>query len=266
MSERDLFTKRLGEQEKTALNVLRNCGLSHITIPYFVKDTTLYMTCGTPVDAGRLSTVQLYRECLKDLHSVTAPAFTPRIYAFYGTDLHPYAGERYGAFLKRQVDALQAGKGSSQYKIINTVYSYCAQALAQGFVKHRAALDSLTSFSLLHGDLHCGNILELNGIYKLIDFEYLMFGPRQVEIAFLLFWTFISGEEPFPNSALLRKRISVTCAEMELDSEAVAQIEDVFFPLFLFLVADSLTKGRYADPFPFQKGLKSFYENMLPEL
>lgn len=266
MSERDFFTKRLGEREATALSVLRGCGLAHITVPYYINDTTLYMTCGTPIDMRSVSTSQLYKDCLKDLYAVKSSGFTPRIYAFYGANLPPFTGERYGSYLKRQVDALQAGIASSIYRIINTVFSYCMQVLAQGIAKHGTALDCLTSFSLLHGDLHFGNILEQNGIYKLIDFEYMMFGPPQVEISFLLFWPYISGEEPFPSLARLREKASVISAEIGLDSAAEAQLTDVYLPLFLFLVADNLTKGKYADPIPFQKGLKSFYENTLPTL
>lgn len=265
MSENNSFSKIVGEKEASALNILRDCGLSHITVPYFIENTTLHMAYGTHVEAGSLETERLYKECLKDLYSVKASAFTPRIYAFYGANLTPFPDEKYGAYLKRQIDTLQAKKTVNRYQIINAVFSYCEEALAHGFIKHGAALDSITSFSLLHGDLHYGNILKLKDVYKLIDFEYLMFGPPQVEIAFLLFWTYISGEEPFPSPTLLRERVSEICAVTGLNSTVAEQLEDVFFPVLLFLAADSLTKGKYADPIPFQKGLKSFYENILPE-
>lgn len=266
MSETDLYSKRLGEREAAALNVLQVCGLTHITVPYRIEGSMLSMTRGTPVDIGSFSIARLFKDCLKELHSVKSLGFSPCIYAFYGVGLLPFEGERYGAYLKRQVDSLQTAKANSTYKIINAVFSYCSYELSKGIARHRAHLDSLTSFSLLHGDLHYGNILELNGVYKLIDFEYLMFGPPQVELSFLLFWHYISGEKPFPAPAQLRQQIAMICAEARLDAVAQAQIEEVFFPLFLFLAADSLAKGRYANPIPFQKGLKAFYENTLPEL
>ena len=47
-------------------------------------------------------------------------------------------------------------------------------------------------YSLLHGDLHIGNIVKRNGNYLLIDFEYLRYGATEFEIANLiissLFW------------------------------------------------------------------------------
>lgn len=266
MSENDFFCKRLGEQEASALNVLHDCGLSHITVPYKIEEAMLYMAYGDSVDAESLSATQLYQDCLKELHAVRTNRFTPRIYAFYGANLPLLAGEKYGAYLKRQTAALRANAVRSPYRIINAVFSYCSQALFQGFAKHEEALNGLSSFSLLHGDLHCGNVLSMNGVYKLIDFEFMMFGPSQAEIAFLIFWKYISGDVPFPAPACLREQVSAISVETGLGPAAKEQIAELYFPLFLFLAADSLTKGKYADPIPFQKGLKSFYENTLPNL
>lgn len=42
-------------------------------------------------------------------------------------------------------------------------------------------------FSLLHGDLHTANIIKNNGKYLLIDFEYLRYGPPELEVSNLAY-------------------------------------------------------------------------------
>ncbi len=54
-------------------------------------------------------------------------------------------------------------------------------------------------YSLLHGDLHVGNIVKKNNKYLFIDFEYLQYGRPEIEIANLIISSLIWNYEKNKN-------------------------------------------------------------------
>lgn len=263
MSGNELFCKQLCDQEAESLTVLAQLGLTHITVPFEIEQSTLIMAQGEPVEGAARLIESVYRDCLADLYSVKSARYSPGLYAFYGTPEVPSPGEPYGHYLARQSSSLLKSLEGCSFVIIRSIATFCSELLRKSFQKHMSALDSQETFSLLHGDLHSGNILQYRGAYKLIDFEFMRFGSVSMEIAFLLFWDYITGEAPFPPWDELRRLATRTGSMCCLSSEETAQITDVFLPVFLLCAASGLIRDCYSDPISIQKGLKSFYDECL---
>lgn len=265
MSGNEFFCKQLCDQEAESLAVLDQLGLTHITVPFEIEQSTLIMAQGEPVEGAALLIEPVYRDCLADLYSVKSARYSPGLYAFYGTPEVPSPEEPYGHYLARQSSGLLKSLEGCSSVIIRSIAAFCSELLRKSFQKHMSALDSQQTFSLLHGDLHSGNILQYRGAYKLIDFEFMRFGPVSMEIAFLLFWDYITGEAPFPSRDDLTRQAECAGHICGLTSKEADQILTVFMPVFLLCAASGLIEKRYSDPISIQKGLKSFYVECLKD-
>ena len=265
MLENKLFYKKINMREYAALISLQQLGLSHITLPFECMETEIVMPCADPISHRELSLSQIYRDCLKDLYSRKNDSFSPGIYAFYGSQEIPLGNDTYGTYLRRQIQDILNVVDKSQFEVIRTFAKFCRKSLSIGLERHYDSLNDLSKFSLLHGDLHTGNILIYHDQYKLIDFEFLRFGPRQLELSFLMSWDYLSGEQAFPPTADMIKTASCIAATFSLSKEEEQQIVDVFFPLIILLSIDGVNANRFANNTAFQKGLLSLYERLLQE-
>ena len=265
MLENKLFHKKINMREYAALISLQQLGLSHITLPFECLETELVMPFANSISPQKLSLSQIYRDCLKDLYSIKSDSFSPGVYAFYGSQVIPQGSDTYGAYLQRQIQDINNVVEKSQFEVVRSIAKYCRKSLNLGLERHYDSLNNLSKFSLLHGDLHTGNILVYHNQYKLIDFEFLRFGPRQLELAFLMSWDYISGEQPFPTTADMAKKTSCIATIFSLSEEEEQQIVDVFLPLIILLGIDGVNTNRFANNVAFQKGLLSLYERLLQE-
>lgn len=62
-------------------------------------------------------------------------------------------------------------------------------------------------YSLLHGDLHVGNIVKKRNKYLLIDFEFLQYGRPEIEIANLIISALIWNYENFSNKDEIKETV-----------------------------------------------------------
>lgn len=121
----------------------------------------------------------------------TTSTYSEGIYSFVRKGYNKRTpGLPYYQYIKGEIDSLLA----------NTVFSEEYLPLArlaktmweEGYSHYKNTY--FWSYHLLHGDLHTGNIVSFLGKYRLIDFENLRSGPKEIELSFYLCWDYLQWE------------------------------------------------------------------------
>lgn len=185
MLEIEYITKKVrDENEIINLKILRK--ISPQSIP-FTKDinTTSYFIekCQTidETDFSPDNFSSIYNFLDENLYRQLERKYSEGIYKFFYVR-HSYkrlfSGSSYVPYLIKELEhAIQ------RLKIYNN-RTVCAL-----LDENRSRAGSLqkwhpvNGFNLLHGDLHIGNMVKKNGNYLLIDYEYLRYGAKELEIA-----------------------------------------------------------------------------------
>lgn len=179
--------------------------------------------------------IRLCQNLLVPLYQHTQGKFTPGIYKYFlpsNVD-STVPSDKYLPYVTRKLAKIAK-------RTINSNYSDFDPSTLIWYLKSLRKTEKYLSiqnwtpsrgFSLLHGDLHTGNIIKRNGKYLLIDFEYLRYGPPELEVSNLLL------------SALLRFRKigeSKNCVQEKFENYKkkvgkLCFIDNQVMPFFLLL-------------------------------
>jgi len=130
----------------------------------------------------------LYLNLIVPLHQFKNKNFTPGIYKYYtpcglGYEIKnqyyvPYIMDN----LKKLIHSVSIQLPDLLIDVTFSKLFSLLKTTSKQFKKWEPAM----GFSLLHGDLHIGNIVKKKNNYLLIDFEYLRYGASEFEVANLV--------------------------------------------------------------------------------
>lgn len=249
--------KRITQAEKNAYSVLKELGLSSVTIPHEIDGMLLRMQRGVHPDRLGLDFPKFYRQALFHLYSCSYESFSPGIYSFIYTDVA--IGDK--SYLQYLRSAVHLAYQNAKSQIADSIIPLCRESMDM-FMQASISLAEEYSpkYVLLHGDLFIGNILLYNEDYKLIDWEYLRLGPKELELAFCLCWDFITHVELCHYSSyVIARDINALVSEGCIDSISKEAILNIFIPMIVVLSSVYASMSMYDDSNDILAGLSAFW-------
>lgn len=257
--------KILSASEIHAYNLLHELKLDNIMIPHTLKGNKLKMVKGVHPSRLELDFVQLYQNVLCKLYAVKSPNFTPGIYSFFNSFIcnNTTTGESlYLDYVVMEQQNIFRNFGKYIKPIVAQTYSESINQFAKWCKRNRSSF--MPEYVLLHGDLFIGNILFYHNTYKLIDLEFLRFGPKELEIAFLLCWDFISNPMlKLYSHYVISKNIDALVAAKIIKETDVLSIINGFMPLIVSLSCIAASANLYTDSNVILDGCNSLWNDCL---
>ncbi len=249
-------SKVLSAREAEAYRCLEQWDLAKIAPPYTRDGTSMTMAKGSHPSRLGLDLPKLYRQVLQPMYEIGFDGFSPGIYCFMEA-----CGEdgNFAAQLIQTITQRRSAQTGTRSGELHTVLQQSCQRVLD--VLPRLATSWKPSAVLLHGDLFLGNILEYGNDYRLIDFEYLRAGPREMELAFCLCWDFLSNPELCPYADFVIGRDAdalVQCGA--LDGFTRQLILEGLIPAIVALTCLNIQDGLYRFPAPITAGVTAFWQ------
>ena len=254
MEQSKIVTKKLNSSEALAHTTLEHLGISHIMMPHWLRGDVLYMKRGTHPHRLDLDVVRLFQSVLMPMYQFRSAVCSPGIYSFMGTNLVS-GGTPYLRYLLHEVDLLLSDIPRT-HDAEAYLGSYRQFKRACGIIDNRFQPE----YSLLHGDLFIGNILVYQDEFRLIDFEFLRFGPPEVELAFMLCWDLIGHKELAEYSAyVITRDLDALVHSKSISGESAFVIKECLIPMFVLLAWHNASVGIYSDPDSILEGCSAFW-------
>ena len=235
------YIKEAKDCEIENLLYLRKLGVDDLIPNYSICDGKIVYDEETKLPVAALFDVDtfefIYKDVLNKLYLHKSDKFSSGIYSYINKE-YPlnrtlfYEGA-YIEYLKKEFCEIV-----KKYNVLN---EECERfSLLLGF--HNLVINrfdrfsdySVSNYSLLHGDLHTGNILycKNENKYKMIDFEYLRFGMIELEVSNFMIQLLDGGEyveKDFKD--YINKILFQVSKFQKIDRKIIIEL---FFPLLLF--------------------------------
>lgn len=260
--EMKYYKKPISDSEKAIILILQELKLLGCTAIVSFDDDYLYEQEGRHVNRNDLDIIKLYNDSLKAFYSIHTSSFTNGIYCFMNTNADKDEKEAdYRTHLLSELERITAcvAQDNQCKDIISELLKKVKSTTHKLFFNNQVIDD----FCLLHGDLYLGNILSIKDNYALIDFEYLRFGPPEIEWAFLLFWDLLAEDNRELRSRLLEK----VKLEMQLVKDAqiltdfqIWLIKELYLPVILCSSLSYAAMNKYKDSQIIREGIIRFWE------
>lgn len=156
-----------------------------ITDDYYVMEKCEVIE---PEDFEPANFYKLYAELLMPLHKFKRKSFTPGIYKYFA----PYSLKRevkeqhYVPYIMNEFEKIVRDVSVRFSGLLEDVMFTNLVKYLKSISKYFENWQPQTGYSLLHGDLHIGNIVKKGNNYLLVDFEYLRYGAAELEVANLV--------------------------------------------------------------------------------
>lgn len=241
--------KILSASELRAYSLLHDFKLDKVIIPHVLQGNTIRMAEGIHPSRLELDIVQLFKNALSELYKVRSSQYTPGIYSFFASSLENddvNIEQQYLQHLMIEQQRIFHQYGDHIEPIVAQTYSESSMQFTKWCKEN---LNSFTTeYVLLHGDLFIGNILLYRNEYKIIDLEFLRYGPKELEIAFLLCWDFISNPMlTMYAHYIISKNIDALLTAKIVNRSDVIAIVKGFMPLIVSLACIAASSNIYAD-------------------
>lgn len=256
--------KEISQAEKNAYSALNELGLSSVTMPHKIDGMILRMEQGIHPERLGLDFPVLYRQALSPLYSYTYEHYSPGIYSFMCADTEA-ANKPYWEYLRA---AVLHTYQNAESRIKDVILPLCNESIAI-FMQASKSIEKMFSpkHVLLHGDLFIGNILLHGESYKLIDWEYLRIGPKEIELAFGLCWDFITHAELCQYSSYVIKRdINALISEECISNASKDAILKIFIPMIVALSSIYASLAIYDNSGDVLVGLSAFWPQYQKEV
>ena len=255
-----LYSKKITLGQREILSVLNDLDLLQFTLFHHVDGDILFEYAGKHVNRLSWNIIELYDQAIKPFHEIKFTNYTPGLYCFIQTPL-PTQTDNYLSYLDKVIQEQVFRVGQ------NIVVCEAYTAFYKGICEMRENHIAINSYSLLHGDLHNGNVLKYNGRYSLIDFEYVRVGPSELEWAFLLFWDYIT-QPRIELRKQLKEKVALDIALIYdngiLTAHQVFLIIAVFLPAIVCAGITGCIEGVYKDSLLIQRSLEKFWSEEYP--
>jgi len=203
-----------------------------ITDDYYVMEKCEVIE---PKDFEPANFYRLYTSLLMPLHKFKRKSFTPGIYKYFA----PYSlnfeikEQYYIPYIMNELKKIVQDASLQLPELPDDAIFTNLVRYLKSTSRHFENWKPDSGYSLLHGDLHAGNIVKKDNNYLLIDFEYLRYGVAELEVANLVISSLIYY---YMNMSLNINNLIIeylqVCSELP-------QIDDTLFK-FLFIFSLSL--------------------------
>lgn len=260
-SIKKMHRKVISNEEIEIIRQLEELSLIQNTLIHSVEDNMLIEYEGVHVTRTEWQIGKIYNEAIKPFHSIRSNRFTPGIYSFMSSNtLCDEVDYRFYLLEELNKIIIPAAHNLESYILKRELYTVAKSGI------NRLIRDNIeiNDFCLLHGDLHNGNILMHNSKYALTDFEYMRFGPQQIEWAFFLFWDAITELKMNVRRAYINS-VAQNIIELKksniLDEFNYSLIAHVFLPVLLCLVIQYCENGKYVNNAEIINGINIFWRS-----
>lgn len=251
----DYYVKRTSPSESEKISWILELGLKNITLIDNKSENEIKELVGKHSSYLELNPIRLYDDVLSKFYWQKSSTWSKGIYAFWCSGIE-FCGLRYTEYLKNELQEIFKLCGVEQSSFVRKIYNSVEKYISDNYYE-------VDEFSLLHGDLYLGNILTYNNEYKLIDFEFVRYGPKNLEIAFVLFWDIISEDNEDFRQKRFNKSIENISAFVKcgiLNRQDLIEIIELYVPIILLCAFSFANKGDYeAGSNIIAKGAKDFW-------
>lgn len=175
--------------------------------------------------------------------------------------LKEFKEKDYRLYLLKEIgDALNISINGNSNEVKYLIFREIEQAVRELIQKGI----EINQFHLLHGDLYNGNILMYEGKYALIDFEYVRFGPSQLEWAFVLFWDLMTEQNLEKRVRIKQKvfdELDILEKEKILSNTDIMLIQKLFLPAIICLALHHCDMSKFAENDLIRTGLLKFWND-----
>lgn len=255
----NVHKKIISDEEVQIIQLLNDLKLLECTLVQKVENNVLVEKEGKHISRTHWDIIKMYNEIIAPFHNIKMDRFSPGFYCHLsltqGTEENDYKVYLLNG-LKKTIGYTIDKKDSNEvkYKIFRLIEKTIKGLIEDDF--------EINQFNLLHGDFYNGNVMLIDGKYSLIDFEYVRFGPSQLEWAFLLFWDLIVEN----NREKREKFFCKVCSDLKtlmtnhiLSNEDLKLIIELYLPSIVCLSLNSCDKSAFIDKNIVREGLMRFW-------
>lgn len=256
----EMHKKYISNQEVEIIQLLHELSLDDCMLIYSVEGNTLVEYKGIHISRSKWDICKLYEEILLPFRNIKVKHFTPGFYCHMNANISPKEDDYRLYLVKELGEILGLTDNKMGTKLKYNIYCYVKKAV-EGIINDDIKINQ---FCLLHGDLYNGNILMYNGRYSMIDFEYIRFGPPQLEWAFLLFWDTLTETEKNKRNIFLTKTVEdiKTLREKKLiNTTDVRLVLEIFLPSIIASALHFCDEGKFSENSMIKKGMINFWNN-----
>lgn len=237
-----IYIKKLKKNEKVKMDAVKALSEGRKTaIPHvFVGNYCVMPMAKNMVRFQRPDPVKM-ASLLSNWYRRTTKSYSEGIYSFARQGRTRKAPEMpYYTYLKQEIDSLLLHTTVKQeYLEIKTI---ARQMWEDGYEMYKDTY--FWSYHFLHGDLHVGNIVSFRGQYRLIDWENLRSGPKEMELAFYLCWDYFRWEDDERDFQNLLDEIEIFCDEKLLHRYEKERILYCLIPMWMLVLVLYLNNGN----------------------
>lgn len=256
----NLHKKIISNEEVQIVQLLNDLKLLDCTLIQKIENNVLIEKCGKHVSRNQWDILKIYVEVIAPFHSIKSDDFSPGFYCHLNL-MQDVKEKDYRVYMlngiRKTINYTISKEDSNdvKYKIYKEI-----EKTINGLIKDDFKINQ---FNLLHGDLYNGNVLFLNGKYSLIDFEYIRFGPFQLEWAFLLFWDLIVENDIEKRKIFfnkIRNDLRILKTNHILNNSDMRLIIELYLPSIVCLSLNSCDRNVYTNEKIIREGLIRFWD------
>lgn len=251
--------KIISDEEVQIIQLLNDLELLGCTLIRQVEKNVLIEKEGEHISRTHWDIIKMYNEIIAPFHNIKSDRFSPGFYCHLNFTVDVEKND----FRIYLLNGLKEAIGYTIDKQNSSEVKYEIFRLIDKTIKGLIEDDfEINQFSLLHGDFYNGNVMFIDGKYSLIDFEYVRFGPSQLEWAFLLFWDLIVENNRDKREKFfykVRSDLKILMTNHILSNEDLRLMIELYIPSIVCLSLSSCDKNTFIDKNIVRDGLMRFW-------
>lgn len=235
-----MYVKKLKKNEYEKVSALNELNIKEILLPNIVVGPYIIMPTAKPYSNNKRPNVYELSEALKLLYNNKVLTFSEGIYSFARQGKTHKNGCYFFEYINEEIKYLMSITKFSDELIPFFELSY--EMWSEGLRLYQNT--RYNCFEILHGDLHKGNILNYNNKIKLIDWEHLRSGPKEIEIGFYLCWDYLQDIKNFDNFETFINELNAFVETQVISFWERHRIVSLIIPMWFLVTLCYLNNGN----------------------
>ena len=235
-----MFIKKLKNSEYEKMKALKDLNISNLLLPYTILGNYIIMPRGNSYSFQNRPNAYEISQALSSLYKNKIFFFSEGIYSFARQGKTHRKNDLFFKYIDKEIELL----------ISNTIldmdleetFNCCYTMWKKGFDIYKDT--TYDSYEILHGDLHLGNILNYKNKIRLIDWEYLRSGPKELELGFYVCWEYLQNQFCFDNFSTMLNELDIFIETGLINSKERCRIISTIIPMWLLITLCYLNNGN----------------------